>query len=239
MRLGHSQWTTGDAAKEDNPDFICQLVNYFKEDTPARTWFQLYALDRRRLKKKLSWNLLVKRLRKDYSIFSRPGVLFKRYWELKQGKRSVQSYITEKKSAAMQLKTELSDEIMVFGFIEGLNTATRNYVNLQKPKSIAQAQKFALSYEESMIDLDRVPTNRASNSKGDKRKRGDGVGNKTCKLNLNQKVALEKLRELRRNKCFRCGSGQHDRDNCNATSTDCDKHREEVNRLKTAINTAE
>jgi hypothetical protein len=239
MKLGHARWTTGDAAQQDNPDFICQLVTYFKVDTPTRRWFQLYVMDRRRLKKKLSWNKLVTKLRKDYSVFNRPGVLFKRYWDLKQNKLPIHSYITEKKSAALLVKTELSDDIILFGFIEGLRPDLRKYVTLQKPKTIVQAQKHALLFEESLIDLDLTPAVNV-NRKPDKRKRSDEPKANDTKNDMTstQKKALQDLRTLRKDRCFKCGSKQH-RENCDATSVVRDGHQKEISRLKGVINAKE
>jgi len=68
MQLAHSELTTGAAADKDNPKFINKLVDYFTKGSSVRHWFEAYAIRRRELKLKLSWNKLVAALREDYGI---------------------------------------------------------------------------------------------------------------------------------------------------------------------------
>lgn len=244
MELTHAKETNGRARDEHNPDFITKLLPYFKEGTSARTWFKMYASRRTRLGVKLTWKRLVRDLRGSYGVFEQPDLQFEEYYDMQQSKDDVKTYIAKKCEAAL-MSEDLTPRLLKFGFIRGLNPDIRNYVKLQKPTTLEEAQRIAIDYSNSMKQKRHKPEHGGksernqsernqsinSNSRPRKRNREDEV-----KLNDLQKKALSELRKLRKDRCFNCGMQGHRREDCKSDRAVVKKHRDMVTELRNKIN---
>lgn len=240
MQLSHEEWTMGRMGSKHNPSFIMKLLPYFKAKSSVALWFKMYASERRQKKKNLSWNQLVKDLRKDYGVFDRPEKLFETYWDLKQT-GSVHDYIARKKAAALLAKDLLCEQLLLFGFIRGLKVNVETYVKLQKPQTLKEAQKYALVYENS--NSNKNPSNKTSENSGQLGGQGkSGSGQKRKRptsgdtMSDAQRTALSDLRALRKQGCFSCGKPDHKRDQCKSDNDTKSKHMFVVKSLKDKIN---
>lgn len=237
MELTHGEWIAGEKGEVHNPQFLSQLVEYFPVDSAVRIWYSLYASERMKTNKDMSWSNLIKALRQDYGRWELPGTLFNEYWNLKQESDTVQEYITKKKSAAFQAKEYIVEELLMYGFVSGLRPNIQNHVIVLQPDSVEHAQKLAIAFENNYVAAVRRSEPRGvckeEKEKSGKRKRA--TENNTKVLNSKQKQALEELRDFRRGKCFKCGSTGHMQDKCAASSADMDNHRERTNTFRNRI----
>jgi len=149
MELTHAKETTGEMASRHNSEFITKLVPYFKADTAARIWFKMYASRRAKSGSCLSWKKLVRDLRRSYGAFDQPDIQFEDYYDMAQRTLDVKTYIAKKCEAAL-MSSDLTPRLLKFGFIRGLNTEIKNYVKLQKPNSLEEAQRAAIDFGNSM-----------------------------------------------------------------------------------------
>jgi Ty3 transposon capsid-like protein len=255
MELTHAKYTTGSARNKSNPDFITKLLPYFKEGTPAHTWFRVYARKRTKAGLKLTWGRLVRDIRASYGVFDQPDTQFETYYTMMQKGDDIHTYIANKCEAAM-MSDDLTPNILKFGFIRGLDPDVKKHVKLRKPKTVEDAQREAIEYENSTGGKAAKKSSSArmaskvsrgngnghgsgngrrsgsdnNSSNGRKRNRDDGN-----KLSGDQKEALEELRRSRRNKCFGCGKDGHRRDDCKASENEIASFQEKVNKLKSKI----
>ena len=79
MELTHGEWIAGEKGEVHNPQFLSQLVEYFPVDSAVRIWYSLYASERMKTNKDMSWLNLIKALRQDYGRWELPGTLFNEY----------------------------------------------------------------------------------------------------------------------------------------------------------------
>lgn len=244
MELTHARETSGKMADMDNPGFITKLIPYFKPETSARIWFKMYASRRARAGLKLTWKRLVRDLRESYGVFDQPDLQFEEYYEMMQNGDDVKTYIAKKCEAAL-MSEDLTPRLLKFGFIRGLNVDIRNYVKLQKPATLEDAQRIAIDYANSIKGKSNSKrASSESSKKSDSRKEiatsSSGTRKRSRKnddqLSESQKTALEKLRTLRRDKCFNCGISGHRREACKTDQTQVKKHQELITGLKNKIN---
>lgn len=240
MQLVHENYTMGRMGDKHNPSFITKLLPYFKPGSGVELWFKMYASQRRQSKKVLSWNRLVRDLRKQYGIYDRPEKLFESYWDLKQT-GSVQDYIARKNAAALLAKDLLSNQLLLFGFVRGLQSEVEIYVKLQKPLNIQDAQKHALTFENSnpKRKLKRSKDSEGKSEDGERRmgaKRKRKQKDSSDALNETQRTALSDLRALRKQGCYGCGKPGHIKDKCEADHETRSKHMLVVKALKDKIN---
>lgn len=238
MELLHGEYTNTNPAKH-RPDFITKLTTYFKEGSAARIWFKMWASSRRKAREILSWETLVEGLRKNYGAYDQPRVRFEEYYELKQN-TDVQSYIARKAEAAL-LTNDLTPATILYGFIRGLKENIRNYVNLQCPTTLEEAQEAAIAFENSVRRQPVGSSNNKSeepkgNLKNNKRKNADSKKEDNGNMTKRQRQALTELRNLRKGKCFICGQEGHVKENCSADSAMKEKHQQQIRKLKEAIN---
>lgn len=245
MQMTHEEWIMGKRANKHNPGFIMKLLPYFKPNTPVALWFKMYATERRMQKQFMSWNMLVSDLRKEYGVYDQPEVLFENFWELKQT-GSVQSYIARKKAAALLAKEHLTESLTKFGFIRGLKGPIRNYVKLQKPRTVERAQKYAIAFENSSgrsrrsitMDHDDDGENVSPKSSGGRSEKGNRKRNRSDEGGMSdkQRKALKTLRQMREHKCFGCGEEGHRKDSCKADRKVKENFQANIKALKETIN---
>jgi hypothetical protein len=248
MQLAHSEFTTGAAASEDNPEFIFKLVDYFTHGSSVRQWFEAFAIRRRELKLKLSWDKLVKALRQDYGIRDQMEEHLNKFHAITQGKDTIQSYIAKKKTAALLVKEHITPLVLLFAFLQGLRTDVAEHVRGRLPKSVEEAQSFAITYEQIQRGNKRtaVISGKSINIKNDEskellNKRKVAVSRSSERMikkvrTQEQQAAYEDLIELRRNKCFSCGANDHRKEGCTASAGAKDAHYTKVKTLRTKIN---
>ena len=244
MELTHSKETTGRNADRHHPEFITKLVPYFKEGTAARIWFKMYASRRSKANKKLTWKRLVRDLRLNYGAFDQPDIQFEDYYDMMQGSMDVKTYIAKKCEAAL-MSDDLTPRLLKFGFIRGLKSDICNYVKLQKPDSLEDAQRIAIDFENSMKKSSSSKKQPSVSDNGKKKDKRDGdkqEGHRkrpresADKMSESQKKALDELRKLRKNKCFGCGLDGHRREECKTDKAIVKKHLERVAELRQKIN---
>jgi hypothetical protein len=248
VQLAHHEYTTGKAADEDNPGFIYKLVDYFKANSSVRIWFEAYAVGRREKNLKVSWSKLVKALREDYGIRDQEEEMIKKFFSVVQGTKSIQAYISELKSAALLAKSNITPSLLRIHFMDGLRNDIQAHVRLKAPKTVEQAQEYAMAYEENLRLSRRVKPKMAEpethrlhayvpeNSIKMKRT-GEKSRSYKKPLSIEQNKALIVLREMRKGKCFLCGSTGHLKGNCSASAMDRQKHHEKISELRKRINT--
>jgi hypothetical protein len=236
MELEHQTWVLGSRASEHCPDFFSKLGAYFKEGTPAKRWFQLYAREQVQKKAVLSWNNLKESLRRDFGALDRPDKLYERFWDMAQEDRSVQDYISIKKHAALMCGDALLPKVYLWGFIRGLNADIKAYVKLQRVDTLEEAQLIALKFEESQPRIkanhktSRVKSKAESNS-SDKKRRMETKPT-TPRNSAARQEAVEKIKKMRTGRCFGCGEAGHIRENCTATEDTKQKFQNEFARIK-------
>jgi hypothetical protein len=242
MQLAHSEYTTGPAADKDNPLFINKLVEYFVKESSVRHWFEAYAVKRREKRLKLSWSKLVLALRKDYGIQDLMEEHLTKFHNLTQGKDNIHAYIAKKKTAALLVKDHVTPLVLMYAFMQGLREDFATYVREKGPSTVEEAQAAAITYE----GLQRKKHKRAPHeniTSSIKRKNvsfaESGGGNNKKLRTKAQQVALDELLELRRGKCFYCGSTAHQKNECNSTSMVKDAHFAKIKQLKARINTSD
>ena len=228
MQMRHSDYTTGVSSTKHNPGFILQLGSYFEGN--AKTWFRLYATRRTKANHTLSWEKLTRDLRRDYGGKHEAETRFTDYFALKQ-KGDVNSYISEKTAAALLAEDDLTERAKLYGFLSGLKADVQDYVRLQCPKDIREAEDHARAYENNLKNRKRKSETKPTETKGSP----SGEPKKFKDLSLEQKKALEELRSLRRNRCFGCGIVGHRRDECKANEETLSKHRTRIESLRAKI----
>jgi hypothetical protein len=248
MQLAHSEFTTGAAASEDNPEFIFKLVDYFTHGSSVRQWFEAFAIRRRELKLKLSWDKLVKALRQDYGIRDQMEEHLNKFHAITQGKDTIQSYIAKKKTAALLVKEHITPLVLLFAFLQGLRIDVAEHVRGRLPKSVEEAQSLAITYEQIQRGNKRtaIINSKPINIKNDEskqllNKRKVAVSRSSEQMikkvrTQDQQAAYEDLIELRRNKCFSCGANDHRKEGCTASAGAKDAHYAKVRTLRTKIN---
>ena len=247
MKLFHGEYTTGDGASKDSTHFIQKLICYFTKGSAVRKWFENYAIERQEAGKVLSWELLVTHLRKDFGDKNNGGKLFNNFWNMTQGTDSIPAYIAKKKSAALLAKKNLTPELLLEGFVQGLRVDIEDYVRLRHPATVEKAQRIATDYE-LLLSNSKGSKKRVSftveskelvpaSIKAGKRQKENPSNTKRAKIDTPEKqAALAELRSLRNNKCFACGKSGHRNDKCVSSEADKEQHREKILGLKNRLN---
>ena len=238
MMLTHMEWVTGTMVSEHNPQFITKLVDYFDQESGTRLWFSNYATDRLKNDKILSWKRLVRDLRRDFSQSKQRSVLFNDFWFLEQGKEDIHIFIAKFKNAVERAKNLVTEELMVVGFLQGLREDVSDYVSASNPKTIENAQRLAVQYENTHVG----PRNRRS-----RRDDGHGAESKPNKRSKqmetpvvnpkNDKISkgVNEIRALRKGTCFLCGVAGHLKDACQATTEQKSAHLDRIKAIKTRM----
>jgi Zinc knuckle len=236
MELVHEKETRGKAAGKQNTSFITKLISYFKDGSAAKTQFRMWASERQKNKKILSWNALVDNLREIYQPYDQGYKAYKKFWELKQS-GDIKSYIASKSEAALQ-SADINPAISLYGFLHGLRSDFRNYVNLHRPGSLEEAQKHAIAYEnsgsaeKSFKRLRENSSNQHSQDTSDK-----GKKKKKIKRTADQEAALKEIRSLRdKDSCFKCGETGHKAFKCKASEKDTEAFQQKIANLKERMN---
>jgi len=178
MELTHSKYTTGLARDKPNAEFISKLLPYFKEGSPAHTWFRVYARKRTQAGLKLTWCRLVRDIRASYGVFDQPDMQFEAYYTMMQKGDDIHTYIAKKCEASMMCN-DLTPNLLKFGFIRGLDPDVKKHVKLAKPKTVEEAQREAIEYENSTggKPTKKSSSSRSSTNSNSGRGRGHGNGN--------------------------------------------------------------
>lgn len=228
MELSHSEYTSGNAARQHKPEFVNQLVSYFEKE--ARTWFRLYASRRNRAKLELTWEKLVRDLRKDFGGRHEAETRFNEFLALKQ-KSDVNTYISRKTEAALLAEADLTPRTRLFGFLSGLRADVQEYVRLQCPKKLSEAEEMARAYENSQLNRKRKISHGSGEEAMGLKKRRDEKGNED-RLPPEKLKALVEIRALRKNRCFGCGQAGHRREECSADDRTKQHFQERIDKLK-------
>lgn len=227
MTLMHSEYTRGEAASEDNEEFISQLGPYFEGD--AKTWFRLFAGRKYNEKKPMTWMDLMTELRSDYGGRHEAESRYHNYFNLKQT-GDVNSYIAKKTAAALLAADDLNPRTELFGFLGGLKSDVQDYVRLQRPTTLREAEEIARAYENSLRNRKRKGESspkRTGREQTMKKYVGDEISNHSA-----HQQALEEIRALRRNGCFKCGLPGHRRDDCKSEESVATAYQAKIDALK-------
>ena len=248
MELLHSEYTNTEMGNLDNPNFITKLVMYFDEEWGARSWFQIWATEKRSMNEALTWSGLKEALHKRYSGFDQPRLKFDWYIDMVQS-FDVKRYIANKAEAALHCEG-LSDQVKLYSFIRGLKKDIQSHVNLQRPKTLEDAQDSAIAFENSRA-LPRLPPSRSktpredapSKPPGNDRKRHDREEPETNQnpkrpryRTSTQQEALEEIRRLKDGTCWGCGKPGHSRHACISTPEEQNAFKERIDKLKEKVN---
>lgn len=236
MELVHGRETN--PGTRHDPHFITKLVSYFKDKSAAKSWFKMYATSCLKKNLHMSWKQLVRDLRKNYGAYDQPRSRFEEYYEMKQT-GNIHTYIAQKAEAALHT-SDLNEKTELYGFIRGLKEKVQNYVNLQRPNNLKEAQEYAVAFENSL-------SNKGSKRKGEndeetdvkKKSRTEDSKRKTREkgsLDNNKKEALKEIRKLRENACFICGKSGHSRDACDSSHEIKKAFQAKIQKLKETLN---
>lgn len=241
MEFTHSEFTSGENAREDTTEFIKKLVPYFKTDSGVCAWFKMYASNRHQAGKKMSWKKLVRDLREQYGEHDHHRARFEDFYDMAQVD-DINTYITKKKEAAL-LAPEVTPRIHLFGFMRGLRDNIRSYVDLQRPDTVEEAEQWAKAFERSLtkkrklapIALEDIRDKETLTKKAKKLHPEKKVDKN--KRSSEQENALQELRAIKhRGVCFACGNKGHRAGECNASSETQATFSDKVNKLKSILN---
>ena len=247
MELTHQAFTNMYVKDSNQKPFISQLVPYFSPGSAVQSWFKLYASERVKKNLKMTWNKLIRDLRKNFGKFDQPEQIFEDFYMLQQ-EGSVKEYITKKNSLAVMCMGDLNENVKYYGFVRGLKPRIREYVKLQQPKSVEVAQDLAIAFENSLIKpigrvnsdgphqatrpaRDRVPKERVDRDQRNINGKRTG-GN----MSKNKEKLLDEIRKLRANRCFDCGEQGHRREECHATDELKQSFQKKIQKLKLMMN---
>ena len=259
MELQYEEYTDSVQREAHLPHFICKLGGHFEKELGADWWFYTWARGKRKRNEPCTWLGLVEAMREQFGGVDQERLRFNEFIDLRQGAmESVTKYMSQK--AKLALQCEVSDKIQLYGFIRGLRSDIQSYVNLQRPKSLDEAQKHALTFEASTTNGQKRSTkpNNGESKNGGQNSGGSGTGSGTNNnkssgtrnvvdksnaskeksrsdpkaLTQRQKEALEEIRQLRKGKCFACGQTGHESRSCTAPQATKDSHQERISKLK-------
>ena len=183
MELQYEEYTDSVQKEAHLPHFICKLGGHFEKELGADWWFYTWARGKRKRNEPCTWLGLVEAMREQFGGVDQERLRFNEFIDLKQGAmESVTKYMSQK--AKLALQCEVSNKIQLYGFIRGLRSDIQSYVNLQRPKSLDEAQKHALTFEASTANGSKRST---KPNNGETKNGGQNSGSGTGSGTINNK----------------------------------------------------